>query len=100
MPREFLSQAAFDDLLRLENFLAKTNDPIAGELLDFILDALDVLTHQPCIGRPVEDGLRELIIVRRRSGYLARYEFDDARDRVLVARIRHQRESGYSEEEL
>jgi len=100
MPRVFLSQAAFDDLLRLENFLAEANDPMAGDLLDFILDALHVLTHQPCIGRPVEGGLRELIISRRRSGYLARYEFDDANDQVLVGRIRHQRESGYSEVEL
>ncbi len=100
MPRVFLSQAAFDDLLRLEEFLAESEDPIAGELLDFILDALHVLTHQPGIGRPVEGGLRELIISRRRSGYLARYEFDQVRDLVLVARIRHQRESGYSEGEL
>jgi len=100
MPGVFLSQAAFDDLLRLEEFLAQSEDPIAGELLDFILDALHVLTHQPGIGRPVEGGLRELIISRRRSGYLARYEFDQVRDLVLVARIRHQRESGYSEGEI
>ncbi len=73
---------------------------MAGELLDFILDALQVLTHQPGIGRPVEGGLRELIISRRRSGYLARYEYEDARDLVLVARIRHQRASGYSDGEL
>lgn len=100
MPRVFLSQAAFDDLRRLEEFLVESDDPMAGELLDFILDALQVLTHQPAIGRPVDHGLRELIISRRRSGYLARYEFDDAHDVVLVARIRHQRESGYSEGEL
>jgi plasmid stabilization system protein ParE len=100
MPRVFLSQAAFDDLLRLEEFLAESEDPMAGELLDFILDALHVLTHQPGIGRPVEGGLRELIISRKRSGYLARYEFDQVRDMVMVARIRHQRESGYSEGEL
>jgi len=100
MPRVFLSQAAFDDLLRLEEFLAQSEDPMAGELLDFILDALHVLTHQPGIGRPVEGGLRELIISRRRSGFLARYEFDQMRDLVLVARIRHQRESGYSEGEI
>ncbi len=95
----FLSEAAFDDLIRLEEFLLASDDTMAGDLLDFILDALQVLTHQPGIGRPVEGGLRELIILRRRSGYLARYEFDDARDLILVARIRHQRESGYSEGE-
>jgi len=96
----FLSQAAFDDLLRLEEFLAESDDPMAGELLDFILDALQVLTHQPGIGRPVEGGLRELIISRGRSGYLARYEFNNGRDLDLVARIRHQRESGYEEGEF
>ena len=95
----FLSEAAFDDLIRLEEFLLASDDTMAGDLLDFILDALQVLTHQPGIGRPVEGGLRELIILRRRSGYLARYEFDDARDLILVARIRHQRESGYLEGE-
>ena len=100
MPRVFLSSAAFDDLLRLEEFLASSNDSMAGELLEFILDALQVLTHQPGIGRPVEGGLRELIISRNRSGYLARYAFDDVIDIVLVARIRHQRESGYSDGDL
>ena len=100
MTSVFLSQAALDDLIRLEDFLADSDDPMAGELLGFILDALQVLTHQPGIGRPVAGGLRELIISRRRSGYLARYQLDDARGLVLVARIRHQRESGYAEGEF
>lgn len=48
----------------------------------------------------MEGGLRKLIISRRRSGYLARYEFDDVRDLVMLARIRHQREFGYTELEI
>jgi plasmid stabilization system protein ParE len=96
----FLSPEAFQDLVRLEMFLHGSEDPLAGELLDFILDALEVLTHQPGIGRPVEDGLRELIISRRRSGSLARYAWDDAQDRVMVAHIRQQREVGYTDEEI
>ena len=100
MSRVFLSNAALQDLQRLEEFLVESKDPLVGEWVEFILDALQVLTHQPCIGRPVGGGLRELIISRRRSGYLARYEFDQANDLVRVARIRHQRESGYSAEEL
>ena len=36
MARVFLSQAAFDDLLRLEEFLAGSEDPMTGGLLDFI----------------------------------------------------------------
>jgi plasmid stabilization system protein ParE len=98
--RVFLSAAALDDLLRLEEFLAASDDPLAGELLDFVLDALQVPTHQPAIGRPVAGGLRELIISLRRSGYLARYAWDEFTDQVRVARIRHQRESGYSADEL
>jgi plasmid stabilization system protein ParE len=98
MARVFLSQAALDDLLRLDQFLAESDDPMSGALLEFVLDALQVLTHQPGIGRPVEGGLRELIISRKRSGYLARYEFNEDHDRVLVARIRYQREAGYPQE--
>ena len=100
MSTVFLSPAAFQDLVRLETFLHESEDPLAGDLLDFILDALQVLTHQPGIGRPVQAGLRELIISRRRSGYLARYVWDDALDRVMVARIRHQREAGYQDGEV
>jgi hypothetical protein len=48
----------------------------------------------------VEGGLRELIISRRRSGYLARYAWDDALDRVMVARIRHHREAGYQDDDI
>ena len=100
MSRVFLSNAALQDLQRLEEFLVESKDPLVGEWVEFILDALQVLTHQPGIGRPVGGGLRELIISRGHSGYLARYEFDQANDLVRVARIRHQRESGYSAEEL
>lgn len=75
--------------MRLEEFLSDAGDPLA----------LKVLTHQPCIGRLVAGGLRELIISRRRLGYLARYEFDEPSELVRVARIRHQRELGYSDDD-
>lgn len=100
MPGVFLSDIAVRDLDRLEEFLCTTQDPLAYGLLDFIMDALEVLTHQPGVGRPVGDGLRELIITRRQSGYLAKYELDTSADIVRVVRIRHQRESGYTEEEV
>lgn len=100
MLRVYLSAAAANDLARLEEFLWLTDDALAYDLLDFILDALQVLTHQPGIGRPVGNGLRELIISRRRSGYLAKYEIDEPANIVRVLRIRHQRESGYTAEEI
>lgn len=100
MARVYLSKEAFGDLERLDEFLRQTGDPLAYALLDFIMDALHVLTHQPGIGRPIDDRLRELIIRRGRSGYLARYEYDEAVDIVRVMRLRHQRESGYTAEEI
>ncbi len=47
------------------------------------------------VGRPVESGLRELVISRGKTGYLALYRYEEQRDRVLVLAIRHQREAGY-----
>lgn len=94
------SPEAYDDLERLEEFLWTTQDPLAAELLAFLLDGLRVLTHQPGVGRPVQPGHRELIISRGRGGYLARYSFDPAQMRVIVLGIRHQREAGYNDNEI
>lgn len=69
------------------------NDPAAalhtGEL---IMRAIETLAEHPLIGRPVEQGLRELVVSRGRTGYLVLYRFDLANKRVLVLAIRHQRE--------
>ena len=88
------------DLVRLEQFLWDSGDPRAMQLLAFLLDGLRVLMRQPGIGRPVGGGLRELIISRGHSGYIARYHLDVARQRIWVLRIRHQRESGYHDDEV
>jgi plasmid stabilization system protein ParE len=53
------------------------------------------LGQHPLIGRAVESGCRELVISRGRSGYVALYRYDEARDDVLILAIRHQREAGY-----
>ncbi|MFT3778773.1 MAG: type II toxin-antitoxin system RelE/ParE family toxin [Ottowia sp.] len=95
-----LSAAVLRDLERLQDFLRESSDPLEADLLDFVTDALDVLTHQPGIGRPLRGGQRELIIGRGASGYLAQYRLDPVRNVVLVLRVRHQRESGYPPEQL
>jgi hypothetical protein len=61
--------------------------------------ALDVLEHNPLIGRPATNGNRELVIGRRSRGYLALYQYVPAVDRVFVLAIRSQREAGYAERE-
>jgi hypothetical protein len=35
------------------------------------------------------------VISRGKTGYLALYHYDEARDRILVLAIRHQREAGF-----
>jgi plasmid stabilization system protein ParE len=57
--------------------------------------AVAVLMRHPLIGRPVEFDLRELVISRGRTGYVALYSFEEERDAVLILAIRHQREAGY-----
>ena len=95
-----LTPQAYANLERLEDFLWRRQDPLAQALLGFVFDGLRVLTHQPGVGRPVSHGHRELIISRGRGGYLARYVFDTHRQRITVLTIRHQREAGYTDNEI
>lgn len=91
-----LAPDALADLERLRTFLLES-DPVAAEqTVDLILSAIAVIELHPLIGRPVESDLRELVISRGRSGYLALYRYDEAGDRALVLTIRHQREAGFS----
>jgi plasmid stabilization system protein ParE len=57
-----------------------------------------LLRRHPHIGRPIEHELRELLISRGRTGYVALYSFEEMHDAVLIYAIRHQREAGYAGE--
>ncbi|GMU61993.1 MAG: hypothetical protein AMXMBFR34_37560 [Myxococcaceae bacterium] len=88
------SARAVEDLARLTDFVAQTS----GEVVCLITTAVAVLERHPLIGRPTGYGLRELVISRGRTGYLALYRFHPRRDAVWVLRARHQREAGYPDE--
>jgi plasmid stabilization system protein ParE len=90
-----LSSRALSDIERLRGFLREADPSSVDSTVELILDALRVLEHHPLIGRPAESGLREMVISRGKTGYIGLYRYDDARDRVLVLSIRHQREAGY-----
>ena len=68
-----------------------------GQRIGEIIIALDVLEHNPLIGRPVANGKRELVIGRSTQGYLARYRYVPEIEIVFVLAIRSQREAGYAE---
>jgi plasmid stabilization system protein ParE len=93
--RWLLADEAVADLDRLTVFLLQTAPEAAVGTVDLILDALHILSDHPLIGRPLPQGLRELVISRGRTGYLALYRHDETADVVLVLALRHQRESDY-----
>jgi len=91
MAEVLYAPAALADVERLVRFLENT-PRAASETADLLFDAIEILQRHPGVGRIVEEGLRELIISRGRSGYIALYRFDAPTDRVFVLAIRHQRE--------
>ena len=95
-----LAQRARWDLARLTDFLAEQDPAAADATAALILDALLILEQHPRIGRPAPDRLRELVIQRGRTGYVALYRVSRDELSVEVLAIRHQRESGYHEDDL
>jgi len=85
---------ALANLDRLADFLLENDATAAATTASVIIDGLNILARHPLIGRTVESGLRELVISRGRSGYVALYRYDVANDSALVLAIRHQREGG------
>ena len=79
----------------LTDFLIESDPSLAVETLGLIAEAVELLARHPLIGRPVEHPLRELVISRGRTGYVALYSFEENQDAVLILAIRHQREVGY-----
>ena len=89
------SAQAFADLDRLADFLLEAEPDAAPVTVALISEAVQVLANHPLIGRPAEDGMRELLVSRGRSGYVALYSYEEVEDTVLILSIRHQREAGY-----
>ncbi len=88
---------ALADLVRLADFLAANDPESARATMDLIEEAIDVLASHPLIGRRTVAELRELVISRGKTGYIALYEHYPAYDRVIVRAIRHQRDAGFEE---
>ena len=96
MARIELAPEVRDDFDRILDFqLEQQVDDPAARFLG-ILHAIDVLAHNPLIGRPVSNGKRELVIGRRAHGFLALYQYVDQIDTVFVLAVRSQREAGYA----
>lgn len=91
-----LAAEVADDLDRIVEHLIQHQVADLPERIDAIMRAIDVLEHNPLIGRVVTGDLRELVIGRRTHGYVALYRFVAEFDTVFVLAIRGQKEAGYT----
>jgi toxin ParE1/3/4 len=60
------------------------------------MHAMDVLAHNPLIGRPVANASANSLLGRKSHGYVALYQCVDEIDTVFVLALRGQREAGYA----
>ena len=96
MPRLVYTARALADLERIVDFLLQDDPAAAMQTYDLIESALNILTRHPLVGRPVEHDLRELVISRGTTGYIALYRYRETQDEAMVLAVRHQREAGYA----
>ena len=95
MARVELAPGVLDDFDRFFDHMTRFEVQDIPARIDEIVQAIQILTHSPLIGRPVKDGKRELVIGRKSHGYVALYRFVASIDTVFVLAIRSQREVDY-----
>lgn len=98
MARIELAPEVLDDFDRFVDHMVEFSVDDAPERIGQIVQALQILTHSPLIGRKVKAGKRELVIGQGARGYTALYRFVDDIATVFVLALRSQRESGYKGE--
>lgn len=98
MARIELVAEVFDDFDRFFDHLTRFEADDVPARIDEIIEAFQVLTHSPLIGRPVGAGMRELVVGQDPRGYVALYRFVSEVDTVFVLATRNQRESRYKPE--
>ncbi|PWT75208.1 MAG: addiction module toxin RelE [Proteobacteria bacterium] len=89
------SRRALEDIERVFEFYAAGDEALARAQARAIEQGVSILADHPLIGRLVKHGLRELVISRGKSGFVALYRFIPQTDFVRILRIRHQRELGF-----
>jgi addiction module RelE/StbE family toxin len=95
--RVIYTPAALRDIERLVDFLIEDDPAAASGTTQLLTSALEMLENHPLLGRVLTAGLRELVISRGKSGYVALYDYHATSDVVIVLAMRHQREAGFSD---
>jgi toxin ParE1/3/4 len=92
-----LASEVGDDFERILDHLAQYQVEKPALRIREIIEAINVLEHNPMIGRPANNDKRELVIGRRAHGYVALYRYIVEIDTVFVLAIRSQKEAGDEE---
>ncbi len=98
MARVERAPEVFDDFDRFLDHMARFEIQDAPARIGEIVQAIQILSHSPLIGRPAKGGRLELVIGRGSDGYVALYRFVARIDTVFVLAIRSRREAGYRRE--
>jgi addiction module RelE/StbE family toxin len=85
---------AWQDLERIFDFYAERDPELASRTVSLVIEAVEVLSAHPLIGRHAEQGLRELVISSGQTGFVALYRYREDHEIVRILAIRHQREAG------
>ena len=97
MSRIELAPEVGDDFDRILDDLAQYQVENPAMRIHEIIEALNVLEHNPLIGHPVNNDKSKLVIGRHSHGYVALYRYVAEIDTVFVLAVRSQREAGFSE---
>lgn len=96
MSRIELAPEVGDDLDRILDHLARYQVENPAARIREIIEAINVLEHNPLIGHPVNNDKRELVIGQRSHGYVALYRYISKADTVFILAVRSQLEAGYA----
>lgn len=95
MAQVIYSKSAFADLERIYARLEPDDPTLAANCMALIAGGIRDLATRPELGRAAEEGLRERVLSRDRTGYVALYRHLELDDTVLVLAIRHRFDAGY-----
>ncbi|MFO0336485.1 MAG: type II toxin-antitoxin system RelE/ParE family toxin [Pseudomonadota bacterium] len=97
MARVVLTDRALRDLERLFDFVAGRDPGLAAARLASMRAAFAVLQDHPRLGRPAEDGRRELGLARGRDACAAKYRWRQDDHVVLISAFRHRARAGLND---
>jgi plasmid stabilization system protein ParE len=96
MTRIELSPEVVGDFDRILDHLAQYQDENPAMRIREIIEAFNVLEYNPMIGRPSNNGKRELVIGHHSHGYVALYRYVVEVDTVFILTVRSQQKTGYA----